>query len=345
MSAFVKIPLQAPDPARPACWCSCSTCSTHAADAVQPAYDARDRRRARAPAEYPALERRFDGGHRRRGQAAALERGRRGRRGRWRRDARRSAAMPRCGCPRAARCARQGGRPATSGYDDVNYVFPTFVTHPHAGRAGRPDDRRDLRRGDVGQRRRAERARHGHHHRLLPAPLRQPDAPTTHYLRVSKMATGLLGAVRLRRRHLRGGARDRSSRSSTASARSSTARCSACSCWPSVTKRATADGGVLRAHRRHGGRGAGRRLHDAASRSSGTTSSAPSSSSSSAWPSARGAPPVEADAMSLRVFVTGGTFDKAYNERDRRRSPSATRTCREMLAAGALPAATWRSAR
>ena len=43
-------------------------------------------------------------------------------------------------------------------YTDVNYVFPTFITTRHADRPGGPDDRGDLRGGDVGQRRRAELA-------------------------------------------------------------------------------------------------------------------------------------------------------------------------------------------
>ena len=48
---------------------------------------------------------------------------------------------------------------ATRRRPDVNYVFPTFVTTQLAARARRADHRRDLRRGDVGHRRRAERAR------------------------------------------------------------------------------------------------------------------------------------------------------------------------------------------
>ena len=84
---------------------------------------------------------------------------------------------------------RQGGRPATSSYSDVNYVFPTFITTQHADRAGRPDDRRDLRGGDVGERRRAERAGDGDGHRFLQAALREGRRPTRTTCVVSKLAT------------------------------------------------------------------------------------------------------------------------------------------------------------
>ena len=50
---------------------------------------------------------------------------------------------------------------------------PDLHHHAHADRPGRPDDRGDLRGGDVGQRRRAERAGDGDDHRLLPAAFRE----------------------------------------------------------------------------------------------------------------------------------------------------------------------------
>ena len=40
-------------------------------------------------------------------------------------------------------------------YNDVNYVFPTFIIDAAAGRAGRAADRGDLRGGDVDDRRRS----------------------------------------------------------------------------------------------------------------------------------------------------------------------------------------------
>jgi len=55
------------------------------------------------------------------------------------------------------------------GYNDVNYVHHDAA----ADRSGWIDDCRDLRGGDVGERRRAECAGHGDDHRFLPPPLRQ----------------------------------------------------------------------------------------------------------------------------------------------------------------------------
>ena len=87
---------------------------------------------------------------------------------------------------RRAACRTSARRPPTvvkqatgdERYNDVNYVFPDLHHDAHADRPGRPDDRGDLRGGDVGQRRRAERAGDGDDHRLLPAALRQGRAPT-----------------------------------------------------------------------------------------------------------------------------------------------------------------------
>ena len=78
----------------------------------------------------------------------------------------------------------------------------------HADRAGRADDRRDLRGGDVGQRRRAERAGDGDDHRFLPPALRQER----HRLALPpgvEARDALLGARRVRRRHVCGESRDR----------------------------------------------------------------------------------------------------------------------------------------
>ena len=137
-----------------------------------------------------------------RGAAAGLRRARsRARRdgGHARRPRRRFSPATRASRT-SARRPRRVVKQATGDerYNDVNYVFPTFITTQHADRAGRPDDRRDLRGGDVGERRRAERAGDGDDHRLLPPPLRHGRRPTAHYLLVSKLATifwGLFACV------------------------------------------------------------------------------------------------------------------------------------------------------
>ena len=163
MSAFLKIPLQLLI-LRPACWCSCSTCSStppmlfnrvHDAQVAAEPAGGRVRRRcsssstrrsprADAPADAPTI-------------AAAF------------------LASDAAAAGRSARRPSRIVKEATGDerYNDVNYVFPTFITTQHADRPGRADDRGDLRRGDVGQRRRAERAVDRDGHRLLPAPFRE----------------------------------------------------------------------------------------------------------------------------------------------------------------------------
>ena len=85
-----------------------------------------------------------------------------------------------------------GDRPAIR-RTDVNYVFPTFITTRMPIGPGRPDDRGDLRGGDVGQRRRAERAGDGDDHRLLPPLTSSRPSSDAHYLIVSKLATVVWG--------------------------------------------------------------------------------------------------------------------------------------------------------
>ena len=128
-----------------------------AADAVQPR--ARDARCGPAPqaAEYAALEarvrRRVRRAPRRGGARCAAAGG--DDRGERRVRATRSAADA-----RMPTCARQAVASSSDvdrrrSYTDVNYVFPTFVTTQHADGPRRPDDRGDLRGGDVGDRRRS----------------------------------------------------------------------------------------------------------------------------------------------------------------------------------------------
>ena len=96
---------------------------------------------------------------------------------------------------RAGTGAKRSGDAA---YNDVNYVFPTFITTQTAGGAGRAADRGDLRRRDVDDRRRALGALDRLGHRLLPAlhPGRRRAIGTS--CRVSKLATvfwGLFASV------------------------------------------------------------------------------------------------------------------------------------------------------
>ena len=130
MSAFVKIPLQAARPARPACSCSCSICST-AADALQPAATRPLSRRPRARSIVRSSRSSTPPSQR----TACGTRGRR-----WRaehgvqpRDA--IARVP--GAPIGARRRESARAPSTfveaddrrsATYNDVNYVFPTFIT-------------------------------------------------------------------------------------------------------------------------------------------------------------------------------------------------------------------------
>ena len=108
----------------------------------------------------------------------------------------------------AARRSRWfASRPATPSYSDVNYVFPTFITeHMPIGMPGLLD-RRHPRRGDVDDRRRAVGAVDGDGDRFL-SPLRaRRRRAIAHFLRVSRLATALLGPLRQRRRRVGGRAR------------------------------------------------------------------------------------------------------------------------------------------
>ena len=85
---------------------------------------------------------------------------------------------------------RTGDTPAP----DVNYVFPTFVTTQAADRPGRPDHRRDLRGGDVDDRRGAQLAGDVDRHRHL-SPAAEARATDAHYLERLEAATGFWGVV------------------------------------------------------------------------------------------------------------------------------------------------------
>ena len=189
MSAFVKIPLQLlilldrrarvrllPVPG--------------AADAVQPRVRRAGARRARRPPQYAALERdvrraAIAGAARARRRAATARAFLASRRARRATSARRRPRRRQGGDRRRALQRRQ------LRLSDLHH-------DAHADRPRRADDRGDLRGGDVGERRRAERARDGDGHRFLPAALRHARRPTAHYLRVSKLATigwGLFACV------------------------------------------------------------------------------------------------------------------------------------------------------
>ena len=139
-----------------------------AADAVQPRLRRAGRGRARTAAEYAALEQEFDA-------AIAV-----------RRDARPSATIATAFLAsdarvRDIRAQAVGDRQAGDRRRALQrrQLRVSDLHHDaHADRPGRADDRGDLRGGDVGQRRRAERARHGDDHRLLPAAFRHAGVAT-----------------------------------------------------------------------------------------------------------------------------------------------------------------------
>ena len=84
--------------------------------------------------------------------------------------------------------------------NDVNYIFPSYVVVAAAGRPRRPHHRRDLRRGDVDPRRRAQLARHGDDGGLLQALRprgrhRRPRPPRL--ARLHRLLGPLRGAVAL----------------------------------------------------------------------------------------------------------------------------------------------------
>ena len=203
------------------------------------------------------LPRARGGVHRPRTSAAAP------RRRRWRQSRRPGARRGARRVPRrhGARCRRSGAaRPRI--VKDVtgvaNYGDKTGDT-PQAGRqlrvpdvrhdalaagAGRADHRGDLRRGDVGHRRRAERHGDRHRDRRLQAPAEaSPRATrTTCSSRDSPSPSGASSPASSRTWPCSSA---RSSRWSTASARSSTARCSASSCSRSPFKRANGHGAFV----------------------------------------------------------------------------------------------------
>ena len=73
----------------------------------------------------------------------------------------------------------------------------------HADRPGRADDRRDFRGGDVGQRRRAQRARHGDRSSTSTGGISSRDASDTHYLHGVEAGDDRLGTLRVRRGDVR----------------------------------------------------------------------------------------------------------------------------------------------
>ena len=146
------------------------------------AYDAQVAASPRG-AEYAALQGEFDAAIAQRREAAA--RGRSRRRflratHRWETSAGEAAALVKRGDRRRALQRRQ-------------LRVPDLHHDADADRAGRPDDRGDLCGGDVGERRRAERARDGDDHRLLPAPFRdvRPPSATTCACRSSRRSSGV----------------------------------------------------------------------------------------------------------------------------------------------------------
>ena len=174
MSAYVKIPLQALIlltgvlvfallPVRAA------------ADAVQPDARAERASRHRRGRVSPRSKRDFDASVRR-----AARRGAR----RWRGAARGDAAACAIGARPVPSRTRRSMRVRADAVDagearhrrrelHRRQLRVSDVHHDAAAdRPGRPDDRRDLRGGDVGDRRRAERALDRDGHRLLPAALR-----------------------------------------------------------------------------------------------------------------------------------------------------------------------------
>ncbi len=213
-----------------------------AADALQPRARRAGAGSARA-GDYAAVEARFDSAHERRSAAAARPSG--------------AAAGDPAQADAAARvpaaeaevraCVprrwRSWRRRATATYNDVNYVFPTFVTHAHAGGARRPAHRGDLRRRDVDDLGRARVAVDRDGDRLL-SPLcgrrRRRRAPPVGVARWPPASGACSRASSPSGRR----SSARSSRWSTASARSSTARSSACSSWHR-RQRATGNGAFV----------------------------------------------------------------------------------------------------
>ena len=78
-------------------------------------------------------------------------------------------------------------------FNDVNYVFPTFVLAKYADGRDRLAHRGDFRGGDVFDCGGTERARHGDDDRFLPAALSNPTRPTSKPSAVGRISTFVWG--------------------------------------------------------------------------------------------------------------------------------------------------------
>ena len=177
-----------------------------AADALQPGARARPCARAAAPASTRPWKQEFK---------ATFEARRQAPRPNWRRASRTSDADGRAAGRDAFRQQDAAVDPhpraqppivvrqatGDAAYNDVNYVFPTFIMTALPDRARRALDRRDHHRRHRHHRRRAELARDRHRHRLLQAPLQAGRAGRALPPR-RESRDRVLGRLRRRRRRV-----------------------------------------------------------------------------------------------------------------------------------------------